>query len=155
MKDWIYKDKEIKCLEDFGEETPYGFIYVITHKSGKKYIGKKFLFHNTNKKLGKKELLALQLERKEKGLRGAAPKKKLVTKESDWKSYFSSNNEIKQMIKNGEAGDFRREILYLVYDKKLLTYFENKYLYSHSVLENPTMYWNDNIQGRFFTKDFY
>jgi len=38
--------------------------------------------------------------------------------------------------------------------KKLLTYYETKYLFIHEVLEKPDEYFNDNIQGRFYTKDF-
>ena len=58
------------------------------------------------------------------------------------------------MLKEGKHNEFKREILELVYSKKLLTYYECKYLFKYGVLENPNKWMNDNIQGRFFTKDF-
>ena len=43
---WLYNGKEINNLEDFGENPPFGFIYIVTHiPTGKKYIGKKQLYH--------------------------------------------------------------------------------------------------------------
>jgi hypothetical protein len=38
--------------------------------------------------------------------------------------------------------------------KKLLTYYEVKYQMIYQVLEKPDEYFNDNILGKFFTKDF-
>jgi hypothetical protein len=59
-----------------------------------------------------------------------------------------------ELIKGGKQEEFTREILQLVPNKKLLTYYECKYLFEYSVLENPEGYFNDNILGKFFTKDF-
>jgi len=41
-----------------------------------------------------------------------------------------------------------------VYSKKLLTYYECKYLFKYGVLESPEGWINDNIQGKFYRKDF-
>ena len=41
-----------------------------------------------------------------------------------------------------------------VNNKKLLTYYECKFLFKYGVLEHPLEYFNDNILGKFFTKDF-
>ena len=49
--------------------------------------------------------------------------------------------------------NFIREILELAFEKKHLTYLENKYLFTLEVLENER-YFNDNIEGRYFKKDF-
>lgn len=148
MSNWLYKNKEINSLEDFGNITPFGFIYVTIHiPTGKKYLGKKSLFHNTNKKLGKKELALIPITR------GRRPTTKLVTKESDWKSYYGSEEYIKQIIKEGRKEEFSREIIQLVYDKKLLTYFECKYQFQNGVLESSEWI-NSNILGKFFSKDF-
>ena len=38
-------------------------------------------------------------------------------------------------------------------DKKSLTYFEIKYQMIYQVLEKPDEFFNDNILGKFFTKD--
>ena len=144
---WLYKDKVIDSLEDFPEGT-YGFIYITTHNpSGISYIGKKSLFHNIKKKLTKKELA-------EQTGPGRKSTSKVVQKESDWKTYYGSAKPIVELIKDGKHSEFTREILQLVNSKKLLTYYECKYLFKYGVLENPIEYFNDNILGKFFTKDF-
>ena len=144
---WLYKEKVIEKIEDFPQDT-FGFIYIVTHKpSGKSYIGKKSLFHNIKKKLTKKELA----EQTGPGRKSAT---RVVVKESDWKTYYGSAKPIMELIKGGKQEEFTREILQLVPNKKLLTYYECKYLFEYSVLENPDGYFNDNILGKFFTKDF-
>ena len=45
---WIYKGKKIKNTDDLPQGT-FGFVYLITHKSGLKYIGKKQLFYKNSK----------------------------------------------------------------------------------------------------------
>jgi hypothetical protein len=57
MSKWLYKGKEVNDIEDFGEQTPFGFVYMIGNTiTGKIYIGKKFLQHKKTKKLGKKAI---------------------------------------------------------------------------------------------------
>jgi hypothetical protein len=144
---WLYKDKVINTLEDFPEGI-YGFIYITTHNpSGTSYIGKKSLFHNIKKKLTKKELA----EQTGPGRKSTA---KVIQKESDWKTYYGSAKPILDMLKEGKYDEFTREILHLVPNKKLLTYYECKYLFTYGVLENPLEYLNDNILGKFYRKDF-
>jgi hypothetical protein len=143
---WLYKNKEIKELTDMPEPT-FGFIYEVTHTpTGRKYLGRKQLISVQKKTLGKKELALITDKR--------LSKKKTVTKESDWKTYYGSNPIIKQMIKEGKQDEFTREILMFVPSKKLLTYYEDKYLYINGVIETDSNYFNDNISGRFFKKDF-
>ena len=144
---WLYKEKVINSLEDMPQDT-FGFVYIVTHKpSGISYIGKKSLFHNIKKKLTKKELA----EQTGPGRKSAT---RVVVKESDWKTYFGSAKPIMELIKGGKQEEFTREILQLVPNKKLLTYYECKYLFKYRVLEHPLEYFNDNILGKFFTKDF-
>jgi hypothetical protein len=144
---WLYKGKQINQLTDMPEPQPFGFIYEVTHlPTGRKYLGKKQLISIQNKPLGKKELALLTDKR--------ASKKKKVIKESDWKTYYGSNPEIKQLIKEGKQSEFSREILIFVPSKKLLTYYENKFLFINEVIEPHTNYINDNIEGRYFKKDF-
>ena len=144
---WLYNEKVIENIEDFPQDT-FGFIYIVTHKpSGKSYIGKKVLYHNVKKKLTKKELA----EQTGPGRKSAT---KVVEKESDWKTYYGSAKPILELIKGGKQEEFTREILKLVPNKKLLTYYECKFLFEYGVLENPDGYFNDNILGKFYTKDF-
>ena len=143
---WIYKGKVITEISDMPENT-FGFIYEVTHlPTGRKYLGKKQLMSVQNKALGKKELALITDKR--------LSKKKTVIKESDWKTYYGSQTEIKQLIKEGNKEDFKREILCYVSTKKLLTYYETKYLFVNEVLESGSNYFNDNIEGRYFRKDF-
>lgn len=152
---WLFKNKEIESIEDLPKGT-FGFIYEVEHiPTGKKYLGKKVLFFKRNVKLGKKEYQLLQEERKNKGIGGRTPQKKEVIKESDWKTYVGSNTEIKDLLKQGKGlEDFNRIILKCVSNKKMLTYFENKFLFSQSVIEPNSNYINDNIEGRYYRKDF-
>jgi len=144
---WLYKEKVINSIEEMPQGT-FGFIYITTHKpSGISYIGKKSLYHNVKRKLTKKELA-------EQTGRGRKPTTQVVQKESDWKTYYGSTKQIVELIKGGKQEDFTREILQFVFNKKLLTYHECKYLFSYGVLEHPQKYFNDNILGKFFTKDF-
>ena len=147
MSNWLYKDKRIESLEDFPEGT-YGFIYITIHEpSGKAYLGKKVLYHNVKKKLTKKELA-------EQTGRGRKPTTITTQKESDWKTYYGSAKPILELIKQGRQKDFTRKILCTVDNKKLLTYYECKYLFKLGVLENPDEWINDNILGKFFRRDF-
>jgi hypothetical protein len=148
MKNWLYKNEIINNIEDFPSPTPFGFIYIVTHiPSGKKYLGKKSFYHTLNKKLGKKELLIQPITR------GRTKTTKQVIKESDWKTYYGSEEYIKQKIKEGKQDEFTREIIHLVSSKKLLTYYECKYQFMYSVLES-TDWINSNILGKFYKKDF-
>jgi len=144
---WLYNEKVIENIEDFPQDT-FGFIYIVTHKpSGKSYIGKKVLYHNVKKKLTKKELA----EQTGPGRKSAT---KVVVKESDWKTYYGSAKPILELIKDSKQEEFTREILQLVPNKKLLTYYECKFLFQIGVLEHPEKYYNDNILGKFYTRDF-
>ena len=147
MNNWLHKGKVIDSIEEMPQGT-FGFIYITTHKpSGVSYIGKKSLYHNVKRKLTKKELA-------EQTGRGRKPTTQIVQKESDWKTYFGSAKPILEIIKDGRIDEFERVILQVVNNKKLLTYYECKYLFSKGVLENPENYFNDNILGKFFSRDF-
>lgn len=150
---WKYKDKEVKSISDLPEQS-YGFVYEVTYlPTGKKYLGKKVLYFERNIEIGKRELQELKEERKKEGISGRPPKKKKVIKESDWKTYYGSQKEIRELVKTSKPEDFKREILFPAKDKKHLTYLETKLLFSKSVLETEE-YLNDNILGKFYSKDF-
>ena len=144
---WTYKTHKIGDITQFPENT-FGFVYIVTHKpSGKSYIGKKVLFHNKKQKIGKRELEKLT------GVVGRRPAYKLVVKESDWKTYYGSQAEIKQILQEEGPEAFDREILKYAPTKKLLTYYEVQYQMIYQVLEKPDEFFNDNILGKFFTRD--
>ena len=150
---WRFKGKLITEIEDMPEET-YGFIYMVTHlPTKKKYIGKKVLFFERNVKLGKKETEALKEERKAAGIGGRVPAKKKVVKESDWKTYYGSQEDIKKLARTSKPEDWTREILDFVPTKKLLTYYEIKHIFINNALEDGD-FLNDNILGKFYKKDF-
>jgi len=120
-----------------------GYVYMTCHDlTGRRYIGKKVFHHTTTKKLGKKELIEIPVTR------GKRPTKKTVVKESDWKTYYGSNTEVKLLPKD----EMVRIVLRLCKTKKELTYYETKFLFDYNVLENDT-YMNDNILGKFYRKD--
>lgn len=144
---WKYKDRIISCLENIDIPNVYGFIYITTHlPTGKKYLGKKSLFHNIKKKLTKKQI-------SEQTGRGRRPTTEIIQKESDWKIYYGSEEFIKQKIKEDKQEEFTREIIQFVEDKKLLTYFECKYQFMYGVLESEE-WLNSNILGKFYKVDF-
>jgi hypothetical protein len=144
---WVYNSKPITNLNDFPKDT-FGFIYIVKNNdTNKSYIGKKVLYHNKKVKLGKKEVAELT------GV-GRKPTTKIVTKESDWETYYGSNKEVMQLIKDGKQDLFTRTIIKLASNKKLLTYYETQALFTYKVLEQPESFYNDNILGKFFTKDF-
>ena len=147
MSNWFYNGKWIESIEDFPQNT-YGFIYITIHEpSGKKYLGKKSIYHNVKKKLTKKELAEQPITR------GRKSTTTTIQKESDWKTYYGSEEFIKQKIKDKKQEEFTREILVFVPNKKLLTYYECKYQFIHSVLESNE-WLNTNILGKFYSKDF-
>ena len=136
--------------ENFDPSQYEGYIYMTTNlETGRSYIGKKNFFHKTNVKLGKKELAALPITR------GRTKQTKLVVKSSDWKTYYGSSQEIKEDLKKYPKDKFVRVILKLCKTKKELTYFECKYLFQYGVLEDSTKWINDNILGKFYSKDIY
>lgn len=143
---WLYNNTPINTIEDIPQDA-FGFIYITTHiPTGKRYLGKKSLYHTTNKKLGKKELAEQPVTR------GRAKTTKQVTKESDWKTYYGSEDFIKQAIKNKQHDEFTREIIHFVTNKKQLTYYECKYQFIYGVLESDE-WMNSNILGKFYAKD--
>jgi len=145
---WTYNKKEITSINQLEKEI-MGFVYRIDHiPSNKSYVGKKFLVFTRKQKLGKKELKLFE------GQKGRPPKFKIVSKESDWKTYWSSNKQLLELVKNEPKANFKRTILHFATSKKELTYFETKYQFLYEVLEKSNEFFNDNILGKFFSRDF-
>ena len=145
---WYHNGKKISEISHFPKNT-FGFVYKIEHiPSGKSYIGKKVLYHNRKVKVTKKDLLVYE------GVKGRKPTHKRVVKESDWLKYYGSNKNLTELVTKEPIKDFKRSIIKLAPNKKLLTYYETQYQFMYQVLERPDMFFNDNILGKFFTKDF-
>lgn len=121
----------------------HGFVYCIKDVNGKKYIGKKSLFTNRKRKFGKRES-ALVTDKRKKLY-------EIVRKESKWKDYTGSNNELNSNLKNDNT--HTKEILHYAFGKKQLSYLENRELYERRVLENSEEYYNSNIGGAYYRKD--
>lgn len=127
---WTYKDKNITCIEDL-PDTAIGFVYKISFPDmDLYYIGRKNLH-------SKKTLPPLK---------GYTRKRKIV-KESNWLNYYSSNEDVKLLVKQGQV--CTREILVVAETLRRLTYLETKELFVNSVLEKDE-YLNGNILGKFF-----
>lgn len=141
---WKYKGEYITELEDMSKEV-FGFIYKITNtKTGQYYIGKKQVISVRKRNFGKKEIALLEDKR--------VKKYEMVVKESDWKTYRSSNNEVKKWFESDDETYCTLEILRFCSNKKSLTYYELQEQFSHDVLGDELAL-NDNLLGKFFRKD--
>ena len=148
MNNWLYdvEGDKIELSDDF-TTNKYGFIYKITNlKTGRFYIGKKAFIHNKKKKLGKKELATLPTSR------GRKPTTKTEQVDSGWKTYWGSSKELLVDVKTLGEDKFERAILQVAKNKKQLTFFELQQQIKDNVLFANS--YNENIQGRFFRKDF-
>jgi hypothetical protein len=139
---WKYKEKEVLSLTDMPEET-YGFIYKISNKiTGQYYIGKKQVVSVRKKNFGKKKLSTITDKR--------VKKYEMVSKESDWKTYRSSNS----VVKSWNEDEIELEILRFCKSKKSLTYYELQEQFYYNVLADTNSL-NDNLIGKFFRKDLF
>ena len=87
----------------------------------------------------------------------------MITKESDWKEYRSSNKIVKSWFEENERAlaegrnddinaQLKLEILRFCSNKKSLTYYELQEQFAHDVLGDELAL-NDNLLGKFFRKD--
>lgn len=124
---WRYNESEFT-------EAPKGiegFVYLITNlTNNRKYVGKKsFWTRRKDKKTGRRK-----------------------TKESDWKNYFGSCDELNEDVKLLGEDNFLREILYLCPHKKSMSYYETMEQFKRDVLMTDD-YYNTNIEGKFFVSE--
>lgn len=120
-----------------------GFVYSIMFSNGMKYIGKKNFYSKRKRKFGKKEA-ALVTDKRKKLY-------EIVTKESNWKTYTSSNIEVKKLIDSGLK--YSKRIVCYAYTPKELTFLEVKWMFNLGVLSPYGDWLNDNILGKFFKKE--
>ena len=124
---WLFESKEIEVLP----EDCVGFVYLITNlTNNRKYIGKKLARFKTSKP---------PLKGRKNRRRG--------TKESDWREYYGSNDELNEDIKQLGTENFQREILYYCNSKAECSYIEAREQFRHKVLESQE-YYNGHIQVR-------
>jgi len=124
---WLFESKEIEVLP----EDCVGFVYLITNlTNNRKYIGKKLARFKTSKP---------PLKGRKNRRRG--------TKESDWREYYGSNDELNEDIKQLGTENFKREILYYCNSKAECSYIEAREQFRHKVLESQE-YYNGHIQVR-------
>ena len=137
-----------KGWEEINPEKYFGFVYKITNKeTGKFYIGKKVFWNNKKKKLTKKQLAELP------PTPGRKPTHDVIRVESDWKTYWGSNKQLLADIKQYGEDRFECWIFKQCLTKKQLTYWEMHYQCKEEVLIGKDKSYNDNILGKFFTKD--
>lgn len=114
-----------------------GFVYQITNNiSGRKYIGKKLAkFSKTTQKTVKLK-------------NGTKKKKKIRSKvDSDWRTYYGSNDQLSKDVEALGADNFTREILYFCKSKAECSYIEAREQFTRKVLESADWY-NGHIQVR-------
>ena len=130
---WLFESKTIEVLP----EDCVGFVYLITNNlTGRKYIGKKLAkFSRTTYKTVKLK----NGNKKKKKIRGKI--------ESDWQTYYGSNEQLNKDVERLGAGNFTREILYYCRSKAECSYIEAREQFSKRVLESDDWY-NGHIQVR-------
>ena len=124
---------EVYLAEDIDDY--YGFVYLITDLTNdKKYIGKKFFW--STKKLpplkGKKN-------------------KRIQKRESDWKEYYGSSEEVKSLVEESGPDRFKREILKKCKTRGELSYVEAKLQFDNDVLFRDD-YYNEFIGVKIHSK---
>lgn len=111
-----------------------GFVYCITEiNSGKKYIGKKLFW--------------TKVKRKPRGTKRV----QRVQRESDWKKYYGSSNNLKLRLEYHGPLNYKREILYIGKSKGVLSYLETYEQFTRNVLVRDE-YYNEIINCRINAK---
>ena len=96
-------------------------VYIITHTpTGKKYVGKKFF-----------------TKAKTRQVKG---KKKRSRVASDWLTYWGSNKELQEEVKNNGEEQYTREILHLCKSRSECSYYETFEIFSRHALLSEAYY---------------
>lgn len=117
---WTYQGKIVKEIS----EEYVGFVYLITNlTNNKKYIGKKLAKFKVTKK----------------PLKGKKNKRR-STKESDWRDYWGSSDNLNADVEHLGPENFTREILYYCTSRGELSYLEAKEQFDREVLKTDEYY---------------
>ena len=128
---WTYNNEQYESTP----EEYQGFVYEITElDTGKKYIGKKNFW--------KPKILPKTKSRK---------RKTRTRVESDWRSYFGSNQYVQELVERKGSKGFSREILKLCKTKGEMSYYEAKLQFENDVLLND-LYYNKIISCKIHQK---
>lgn len=155
---WIYNNKPIYKIQDLPKELQdsYGFIYELTGSNGKKYIGMKQFFSHRSKVVSQKQVRlkgksAFRRKKIKKGKKaGEMQYYEMVSKETDWKTYYGSSDALKKDLKNGVT--FTKEILELVPRKGLMLYKETCAILCSNALERDD-YYNRHVLNKFYSNN--
>ena len=132
MTQWMYEEKPFDSdqIEEY-----IGFVYLITDLTNdKKYIGKKNFWAT----------------RRLPPLKGKT-RRRVTRKESDWKDYFGSNEQVKLLVEESGAKRFKREIIRLCKSKGEMSYYEAKEQFDREVLFSDE-YYNEFIGCKIHSK---
>ena len=128
MSHWLYEGKILDTIPN----GHFGFIYLITNtQSGRKYIGRKYFYSTRRIKVKGRKL------------------RKVVRKESDWKSYIGSNKTLKNDVNRLGKKNFKFEIICFGETKGQTNYLEENIQHRMNVLIDDN-YYNGSIGSRKF-----
>ena len=133
MSEWTYNNKpfDSDMIEDY-----IGFVYEVYDTEAKmKYIGKKKFWSKVTKP----------------PLKGKKNKRRSL-KESDWKSYYGSSEEVKSLVENTGEWRFKRKIIRLCKTLGEMSYYEMKEQLDNDVLLKPKIYYNAFVGGKIHRK---
>ena len=129
MSEWTYNNKpfDSDMIKDY-----VGFVYEIYDtQTEMKYIGKKKFWSKVTKP----------------PLKGKKNKRRSL-KESDWKSYYGSSEEVKSLVENTGEWRFKRKIIRLCKTLGEMSYYEMKEQLDNDVLLKPEIYYNAFVGGK-------
>ena len=133
MSEWTYNNKPFNSdmIEDY-----IGFVYEVYDTEAKmKYIGKKKFWSKVTKP----------------PLKGKKNKRRSL-KESDWKDYYGSSEEVKSLVENTGEWRFKRKIIRLCKTLGEMSYYEMKEQIDNDVLLKPNEYYNAFVGGKIHRK---
>ena len=133
MSEWTYNNKPFNSdmIEDY-----IGFVYEVYDTEAKmKYIGKKKFWSKVTKP----------------PLKGEKNKRRSL-KESDWKDYYGSSEEVKSLVENTGEWRFKRKIIRLCKTLGEMSYYEMKEQLDNDVLLKPKKYYNAFVGGKIHRK---
>lgn len=117
MSPWVYNNQPLETIPE-----PFvGFVYEITNTiTGRRYIGKKGFFFSKTKQV--------------KG------KKKRIKVESDWRTYYGSNQELQDHVALYGETKFERRILRMCKSKGEMSYYETKEIFAVDAILSESYY---------------